>query len=120
MRGFRWLPVLVFTFLAGSIAPALAQEGIATGEESQMEGDEAKRTYVRSVLDRSEVRTAARVAGADLDGALAGVDALEGKRLERATRQARLVDQKLDGTITLQVTTLIIILLVIILIIVAA
>lgn len=106
---------------------AMAQEGVLDAESTpaaEQSSDEANRAYVKGVLSRDEVRTAARITGADLDGALDGVSSLEGVQLERATHQAQLVDSALgdaaqDG-ITLSATMIIIILLLVLIIILAA
>lgn len=124
----RKITVLATTFLLVlGATTATAQEGIVVEESTRVSAesaDEANRAYVKDVLSRDEVRTAARIAGADLDRAIDGVSSLEGDRLERATRQAQLVDSALGDaaadTITISATTVIIILLLILVIILAA
>lgn len=110
--------------LALGAGTAMAQEGIAPGETTVESADEANRAYVKDVLSRDEVRTAARITGADLDGALDAVSSLEGDRLERATQQAQMVDSALGDAaqdrITLKATTIIIILLLVLIIVLAA
>ncbi|MBW3554696.1 MAG: hypothetical protein KY466_14375 [Gemmatimonadetes bacterium] len=107
-------------------ATATAQEAAVVEESTAVapDNDETNRAYVKGVLSREEVRTAARIAGADLDAAVDGVGSLDGERLERATRQARLVDRALGDAaqdrITLSATTIIIILLLLVVIIIAA
>lgn len=122
----RKITMLATAFLlALGAGTATAQDGIAPNGETAVESaDEANRAYVKDVLSRDEVRTAARITGADLDGALDAVSSLEGDRLERATQQAQMVDSALGDAaqdrITLTATTIIIILLLILIIIVAA
>ena len=124
----RKITMLTTAFLLGlGATSATAQEAIVVEESTEVtaqSADEANRAYVKDVLSRDEVRTAARIAGADLDAALDGVSSLEGERLERATRQAQLVDSALgdaaNDQITLSATTIIIILLLILVIILAA
>lgn len=117
--------------LALGASTASAQEAVdgeivvqESTEVTAADAAEADRAYVRDVLSRDEVRTAARIAGADLDAAIDGVSSLDGDRLDRATHQARLVDRALGGQaadqITLSATTIIIILLLILVIILAA
>lgn len=113
--------------LAMGATTTSAQEAIVVEESTEVtaaQSDETNRAYVKGVLSREEARTAARIAGADLDAALDGVSSLEGDRLDRATQQAQLVDRALgdsaqDG-ITLSATTIILILLLVLIIIVAA
>lgn len=114
--------------VAGSAAGAMAQEAsmpeVAAAQE-EIDKDAANRAYIQGVLGRDEVRSAARVAGVDVDRALAGVDGLEGERLERATQQAQLVDQHLgqgqaQDRIVLSVTTVIVILLLVLIIVLVA
>ncbi len=82
----RKITMLATAFLlALGAGTAMAQEGIAPGETAVESADEANRAYVKDVLSRDEVRTAARITGADLDGALDAVSSLDGDRLERAT-----------------------------------
>ncbi|MDX1623647.1 MAG: hypothetical protein R3199_06670 [Gemmatimonadota bacterium] len=124
-----WTAIAAISLFALGAAPALGQQAGESPAEARESATrpiapdadaEEKRAYVRGVLEENRVAAAARSAGADIDGALAGIDALEGERLDRATRQAQLIDSRLDETITLSVTTIIIILLLIILIVVAA
>lgn len=117
--------VLALLVVAGGATAGLAQEAELLPEEPQAEIDPAaaNRAYVKGVLGRDEVRTAARVAGVDVDRALEGVDALEGARLDRATRQAQLLDRHMGESqdrISLTATTLIIILLLVLVIILVA
>lgn len=114
-----------FLLTLGAATASAQQADLGTADRpSAASADEANRAYVRDVLSRDEVRTAARIAGADLDGAIDGISSLEGERLERATHQARLVDRALGeraaDQITLSATTIIIILLLILVIILAA
>lgn len=120
----RWILALALGLATTFASTATAQEAAtASGPAYSATDAQSQRAYVRGVLERDEVRKAARIAGADLDGALANVDRLDGPRLERAVRQARLVDRQLDGqrdTIVISATTVIIILLLLIIIIVAS
>ena len=124
----RRIGMLATALLLGlGATTATAQEANVVEESTEdtaQSADEANRAYVKEVLSRDEVRTAARITGADLDGALDGVSSLEGERLERATRQAQLVDSALgdaaNDQITLSATTIIIILLLVLIIILAA
>lgn len=121
-----WAFATGFLLAMGATATS-AQEAIVVEESTEVtaaQSDEANRAYVKGVLSREEARTAARIAGADLDAALDGVSSLEGDRLDRATQQALLVDRALgdsaqDG-ITLSATMIILILLLVLIIIVAA
>ena len=117
--------VMGLLVVAGGATAGLAQEAELAMQEPQAEVDPAavNRSYVKGVLDRPEVRTAARVAGVDMDRALEGVDGLEGDRLDRATRQAQLLDRHLGESqdrISLSATTLIIVLLLVLIIILVA
>lgn len=121
-----WMFAVGF-LLATGVTTATAQEAIVAEESTEVTAagtDEASRDYVKGVLSREEVRTAARIAGADLDAALDGVSSLEGERLERATQQAQMVDSALGDSaqdrITLSATTIIIVLLLILVIILVA
>lgn len=120
-----WLLTTIFLLAAGSAAFGQEAAPIAESAESvATTGDDADRAYVREVLSRDEVRTAASIGGADLDRALDNVSSLEGDRLERATQQARLVDQTLGSSaqdgISFSATTLIIILVLVVIVILIA
>lgn len=113
--------------LTTALLLAIGTAAAATAQEASMPvepDDAADRAYVRSVLDRDEVRTAARIADVDLEAAAAAVDGLEGERLDRAVDQARTLDRALgdaqDDRISIRVTTLIILLLILIIILIAA
>lgn len=121
----RTMTMLATAFLlALGAGTAMAQEGVLAQETTVESAEEADRAYVKDVLSRDEVRTAARIAGADLDAALDGISSLEGDRLERATQQAQMVDSALGDAaqdrITLSATTIIIVLLLVLIIILAA
>lgn len=124
MNGIGRMLGAALLFVAVSAGTALAQEAApAAPAEAAVDAEAADRAYVKSVLGREEVRMVASAAGADLDRALAGVDALEGERLERATRQAGLVDRHLgeaQDRISLSATTIIIVLLLVLIIVLVA
>jgi len=108
-------------------ATAAAQEAPAPAASepvqlAQADADEANRAYLREFLGRDQIQQVARVAGVDLDEAMAGVTAMDSDRLSSAAQQARVIDQQITGQerITLQATTIIIILLVLIIILIAA
>lgn len=85
--------------------------------------DEANRETLRALLARDEVHRAARIAGVEIDDALAAVHVMEGDRLANAAQQARVIEERLtsaDDIISIRATTLIIVLLLIIIIIVVA
>lgn len=88
----------------------------------QTTGEEADREALRRFIAREDVQRVARLADLDLEGASAGILALEGEQLSRAANQARAAESQLGAAdvITINATTLIIILLVILLIIVIA
>ncbi len=114
----------VLLFVAVSAGTALAQDAAPAAQtEAAVDAEAADRAYVKSVLGREEVRTVASAAGADIDRALAGVDGLEGERLERATRQASLLDRHMgeaQDRISLSATTIIIVLLLVLIIVLVA
>ena len=128
-RGIQAAAALLLVLVA---TPAWAQDGTGRAQgteaagvvaEAAVDDEAADRAYVKGVLGRDEVRRAADIAGADLDGALARVDGLEGATLERATQQARLIDRALgdarEGSITITTTAIIIGLLVLIILLIA-
>ena len=107
----------------GWAATVFAQVEDVQPEEAVTSVEEADRAYVRSFLQRDDVRTAARIANADLDEALNRVDTMEGERLERATRQARALENHLEARqdgISLSVTSIIVILVLVLVIVIVA
>lgn len=122
MTALRRVMVTALLLMAGWVPAAFAQQATVTNDDTAMVSQaEHDRAYVREVLSRDEVRTAARIGNVDLDRAVDGVSSLDGDRLERATNQARLVDRALGAqdTITLSTTMIIIILLLVIIVIIA-
>lgn len=103
-------------------ATAAFASGVAAQEAVEAR-EEADRATVRAVLDRDDVRAVARIAGADVDGALEAVEGLEGEPLARAAHQATTLERRLDAAaqdgISLSVTAIIIILIIVLIIIVA-
>lgn len=125
MHGISRVLGTAFLLVAATAGAGLAQEPAepAAVAESATDPAAADRAYVKSVLGREEVRAVARVAGADVDGALNAVDGLEGTQLERATRQASLLDRHLGqpaDRIVISATTVIIVLLLILIIVLVA
>jgi hypothetical protein len=84
---------------------------------------DADRAAIKRVLQRQEVKDAARGAGLDLARAEAAVGLLSGEQLNQAADYANQIEQDLAGgatTIVLTATTIIIILLIVILIVLIA
>lgn len=84
--------------------------------------EEAKRSAIRSVLQRPEVRRTARTHGIDLTRAEDAAATLEGEELDRAYQKTLDVREALaggDDAIVISATTLIIALLVLIILLVA-
>lgn len=129
MRSWQTTAVLALALVLAVPAGTAAQQShvidraeleAATGAEAAAE--QAKRSAIRSVLQRPEVRDAARAHGIDLARAEDAAATLEGEELDRAYRRSVDLREALaggDDTIVISATTLIIALLVLVIILVA-
>lgn len=123
MHGIIRVWGMALLLVAATAGAGLAQESSEPAAATVTDPEAADRAYVKSVLGREEVRAVARVAGADVDRALNAVDGLDGVQLERATRQASLLDQHMGNQadrIVISATTIIIVLLLILIIVLVA
>lgn len=123
----RLLAITMLLVVSGLGATAAAQEAPAPAASepiqlAQTGTDEANRAYLREFLGREKIQQVARVAGLNMDDAMAGVTAMDSDRLSSAAQQARVIDQQITAQdrITLKVTTIIIVLLVLIIVLIVA
>lgn len=122
----RLLTITMLLVVSGLGATAAAQEAPAPAASepvqlAQAGTDEANRAFLREFLGRDQIQQVARVAGVDMDDAMAGVMTMDSDRLSSAAQQARVIDQQISAQrITLQATTIIIILLILVIILIAA
>lgn len=123
----RLLTITMLLVVSGLGATAAAQEApVPAASEpvqlAQAGSDETNRAYLREFLGRDQIQQVARVAGVDMDDAMAGVMAMDSDRLSSAAQQARVIDQQITAQdrITLKVTTIIIVLLVLIIVLIVA
>ena len=130
-RATTWTKATLFPLALLLAAPlGTAAQETHVIDRTELEGvtaeatadEEAKRSAIRSVLQRPEVRQTARAHGIDLTRAEDAAATLEGEELDRAYRQTLDVREALaggDDTIVISATTLIIALLVLIILLVA-
>lgn len=118
VTGLRWprRTALLIALSLTAAFPVAAQERTGASPSVTVspveDPDESRRAMVLALLERPEVRDAARVAGVDLASVARDVEHLEGESLDRAARQAEALDRRLaiDGAISS--TTLILLLII--------
>jgi len=117
------LAVLFMAPAAGAQDHVIGTSALDKAVQQRVSQEQADRTAILSLLQRSEVRDIAAKAGLSLDTAQAGVSMLQGSDLQEAAQQARQVQNDLAGgasTIVISTTTIIIVLLLVILIVVVS
>jgi hypothetical protein len=114
-------PSLAFAGQSAQTAQAAQSQSLAAVAADHAAKKQADRQTILNVLNRQDVRQAAKQAGLPIDKAVSAVATLDGVELAQAAAQAQQVNDALAGgqTITLSVWLIIIALLIIILIVVA-
>jgi len=116
------LAVLMLAPVAGAQDHVIGKAALDQAVQQRVNRERVDREVILSLLERQDVRDIAGKAGLSLDQARAGVSMLEGRDLEQAAQQARVVHDNLagGGNVTVSTTTIIIVLLLIILIVLIA
>ena len=116
------LAMLMMAPAAGAQDHVISTSALDQAVQQRVSQDQANREAILSLLQRQDVRDIAGKAGLSIDQARAGISMLQGKDLEQAAYQARLVQDSLagGGNVTVSTTTIIIVLLLLILVLIIA
>jgi hypothetical protein len=116
------LAMLMMAPAAGAQDHVISTSALDQAVQQRVSQDQANREAILSLLQRQDVRDIAGKAGLSIDQARAGISMLQGKDLEQAADQARLVQDSLagGGNVTVSTTTIIIVLLLLILVLIIA
>jgi len=116
------LAMLMMAPAAGAQDHVISTSALEQAVQQRVSHDQANREAILSLLQRQDVRDIAGKAGLSIDQARAGISMLQGKDLEQAADQARLVQDSLagGGNVTVSTTTIIIVLLLLILVLIIA
>src|SRR6476620_2495607 len=116
------LAMLMMAPAAGAQDHVISTSALDQAVQQRVSHDQANREAILSLLQRQDVRDIAGKAGLSIDQARAGISMLQGKDLEQAADQARLVQDSLagGGNVTVSTTTIIIVLLLLILVLIIA
>lgn len=117
-----FLAIVFMAPAAGAQDHVIGTSALDRAVQERVSRERADREVILSLLQRQDVRDIAGKAGLSIDKARAGVSMLQGRDLEQAAQQARVVQDNLAGAgnVTVSTTTIIIVLLLIILIVVIA
>ena len=116
------LAILMMAPAAGAQEHVIGKSALDQAVQARVSREQADREVILSLLQRQDVRDIAGKAGLSVDQARAAVSMLQGKDLEQAAEQARVVQDSLagGGNVTVSTTTIIIVLLLLILVLVIA
>ena len=116
------LAMLMMAPAAGAQDHVISTSALDQAVQQRVSQDQANREAILSLLQRQDVRDIAGKAGLSIDQARAGISMLQGKDLEQAAEQARVVQDSLagGGNVTVSTTTIIIVLLLLILVLIIA
>jgi hypothetical protein len=116
------LAILMMAPAAGAQDHVISKSALDQAVQQRVSYEQANREAILSLLQRQDVRDIAGKAGLSIDQARAGISMLQGKDLEQAAEQARLVQDSLagGGNVTVSTTTIIIVLLLLILVLIIA
>jgi len=114
--------MLMMAPAAGAQDHVISTSALDQAVQQRVSQDQANREAILSLLQRQDVRDIAGKAGLSIDQARAGISMLQGKDLEQAAEQARVVQDSLagGGNVTVSTTTIIIVLLLLILVLIIA